>query len=156
MTLKLAMLLALANASRSSELCALDVERMAWSAEGVTFSLVAVTKTSRPGKSRTLFYQRLDLDRELCPVTLIQEYLKKTVDVRKDNNLFLSYVQPYGPVKSCSIARWLKAVLQGAGLGIFRAHSTRGAAVSTAFAQGMSVTDIIAVADWSSPSFIGI
>ena len=152
LTLKLAMLLALANASRSSELHALDVKRMAWSAEGVTFSLAALTKTSRPGKSKALFYQNLDLDKELCPVNSIKEYLKRTYDVRKDDNLFLSYVKPYRPVKPCSIARWLKVILQGAGLGTFRAHSTRGAAVTAAFAQGMSVADILAVADWSSDS----
>ena len=149
-TLKLAMLLALANASRCSELHALDVQRMAWRAEGVTFSLAALTKTSRPGKNKTLFYPQLELDREVCPVTSLKEYLKRTKDVRKNNQLFLSYVKPYGPVKACTIARWLKVILQSAGLGDFRAHSTRGAAVLAAFTQGMSVADILAVADWSS------
>ena len=152
LTLKLAMLLALANASRSSEPHALDTKRMTWSAEGVTFSLATLTKTSGSGKSKALFYQKLDLDRELCPVSVIKEYLKRTCDVRKDDNLFLSYVKPYGPVKPCSIARWLKVILQDAGLGVFRAHSTRGAAVTAAFAQGMSVSDILAVADWSFDS----
>lgn len=94
----------------------------------------------------------LEADREVCPVTSLKEYLKRTKDVRKDNGLFLSYVKPHGPVKSCTIARWLKEVLQSAGLGEFRAHSTRGASVSAAFTQGMSVADIIAVADWSSDS----
>lgn len=151
-TLKLAMILALGNASRSSELHALDVQRMTTDTNGVTFSITALTKTSRPGKSKTLFYQKLDLDRELCPVASIKKYLKRTKGIRKNNNLFLSYVKPFGPVKSCSIARWLKVILQEAGLGTFRAHSTRGAAVSAALTHGMSVADIIAVADWLSDS----
>ena len=75
---------------------------MTWSAEGVAFSLAALTKTSSPGKSKALFYQKLDLDGELCLVSVIKEYLKRTNDVRKDDNLFL---KPYGPVKPCSIAR---------------------------------------------------
>ena len=37
-----------------------------------------------------------------------------------------------------------------AGYQDFRAHSTRGAAVSAAYSQGMSVADIIKIADWSS------
>ena len=149
-TLKLAMLMALANASRCSELHALDVQRMRWSKEGVTFSLAALTKTSRPGKSKTLFYPSLETDRDVCPVTSLKNYLKRTDGVRSDNKLFLSHVKPYGSVKSCTIARWLKEILQSAGLGEFRAHSTRGAAVSAAYTQGMSVADIMAVADWSS------
>ena len=32
----------------------------------------------------------------------------------------------------------------------FKAHSTRGAAVSAAYSQGMSVADIVKIADWSS------
>ena len=125
---------------------------MAWNAEGVTFSLAAITKTSRPGKNKTLFYPQLEADREVCPVTTLKEYLKRTGGIRKHNKLFLSYVKPNGSVKSCTIARWLKDILQSAGFGDFRAHSTRGASVSAAYTQGVSVADILAVADWSSDS----
>ena len=125
---------------------------MTWSAEGVKFSLAALNKTSRPGKSKTLFYLKPEMDRDVCAVTSLREYLERTKDVRKDNSLFLSYVKPYRAVRSCTIARWLKAILQSVDFGNFRAHSTRGAAVSAAFTQGMSVTDILAVADWSSDS----
>ena len=99
LTLKLAMLLALANASRCSELDALEIQRMTWSAEGVTFALATLTKTLKPGKSKTLFYPMLGANREACPVTSLKEYLMRTKDVRKGNGLFLSYVKPHGPVK---------------------------------------------------------
>ena len=147
---KLAMLMALANASRCSELHALDVGRMRFNEHGVTFSLAELIKTSKPGKSKILFYPFLASDKELCPVVTLKEYLSKTVEDRKESKLFLSYVRPYNPVKPCSIARWLKEILVETGYQDFRAHSTRGAAVSAAYSQGMSVADIIKIADWSS------
>ena len=81
-----------------------------------------------------LFHQKLDLDRELCPVTSIKEYLKRTKGIRKNSNLFLSYIKPFGQLNH---AQLLKVILQEPGLGSFCAHSTRGAAVSAVFAQGM-------------------
>ena len=52
LSLKLVMLMALANASRCSELHALDIERMRFSERGVTFSLAELTKTSKPGTNK--------------------------------------------------------------------------------------------------------
>ena len=50
-----------------------------------------------------------------------------------------------------SIARWLRTLIQEAGVtGGYTVHSVRGAVTSTAFLKGMSVLDIIKVADWSS------
>ena len=89
-------------------------------------------------------------DKELCPVVTLKEYLRKMVDDRKESKLLLSYIRPYNPVKPCSIARWLKEILVEAGYQDFRAHSTRGAAVSAAYSLGMSVADIIKITDWSS------
>ena len=148
---KLTMLMALSNASRCSELCGLDIERMRFNETGVTFSLGRLTKTSKPGQSKSLFYPVLASDKEVCPVFTLKEYLKRTED-RKESKLFLSYIRPYKPVLPCSLARWLKEILTEAGYSDFKAHSSRGAAVSAAFVQGMSVTDIIKIADWSSDS----
>ena len=86
----------------------------------------------------------------MCPVLTLREYLKRTNKDRKENKLFLSYIRPYNPVKPCSLARWLREILVEAGYHDFKAHSIRGAAVSAAYSQGMSVADIIKIADWSS------
>ena len=59
----------------------------------------------------------------------------------------------YHPVTSATIARWLKQVLREAGVSDeFSAHSTRATAVSIAFDKGVSVSDIMKTADWSSES----
>ena len=68
------MLMALANASRCSELHALDVERMRFNEKGVTFSLATLTKTSKQGKNKHLFYPILLSDKEVCPVITLKEY----------------------------------------------------------------------------------
>ena len=150
LSLKLVMLMALANASRCSELHALYIERMRFSVRGVTFSLVELTKTSKPGTNRILFYPVLSSNKEIFPVLTLREYLKRTIKERKQSKLLLSYIKPYSPVKPCSLAQWLKEILVEVGYQDLKAHSTRGSAVSAAYSQGMSVADIVKIADWSS------
>lgn len=43
-----------------------------------------------------------------------------------------------------------KEILVGVEYHDFKAHSTRGEAVSAAYSQGMSVADIMKISDWSS------
>ena len=84
LTLKVAMLLALANASRCSELHALDTQHMSWSEEGVTFTLAALTKTSRPGKEKTLFYPKLEANKfaQLPPLnSMLKERIESEMSV---------------------------------------------------------------------------
>ena len=60
-------------------------------------------------------------------------------------------VKPYRPVHKSTIARWIKTLIHEAGIdGQFSAHSIRGAATTAAVMQGMSVGDIMKVADWAS------
>ena len=62
-------------------------------------------------------------------------------------------VRPFKPVQKVTIARWIKTLIHQAGVGDeFKAHSVRGAAATAANMQGMSVSDILSVADWSSDS----
>ena len=48
LTLKLAMLMALSNADRASDLCALDVWYFSLTPDSAEFQLVALTKSARP------------------------------------------------------------------------------------------------------------
>ena len=157
LTYKLATILALANASRSSEIHALDVSYMKVSQVGVTFTLGDLTKTSRPGKLRSLFYPVLEQDRILCPVNTLNEYLLRTkkyrLSGRSQSRLFLTVVKPFKPAHKSSIARWIKTLIREAGVDDhFGAHSIRGASTTAATMQGMSVADVMKVADWTSDS----
>ena len=51
---KLVILLALANASRASEIHALDIRYLSRGTKGVTFTIAELTKTARPGKKLVL------------------------------------------------------------------------------------------------------
>ena len=152
LTHKLAMLLALANASRASELHALNIRFVSRKDGGVSFALADHTKTSGPGKCKRVFLPSLRQDELLCPVVTLWEYLERTTVLRRESHqLFLSFVRPFNPVVKGSIARWLRTLIQEAGVtGSYAAHPLRGAAASAAFLKGMSVLDIIKVADWSS------
>ena len=56
------------------------------------------------------------------------------------SHLFIALIKPHRPVVSSTIARWIKYVLTKSGIdtGIFKAHSVRSAAVSTAANAGVT------------------
>ena len=68
--------------------------------------------------------------------------------------MFISWIKPHHSVTSASIARWLKTVLEQAGINtsIFKAHSTRGASVSAAKNMGVTTKEILDTANWSTES----
>ena len=66
------------------------------------------------------------------------------------DTIFFSYIKPCRPVKTCSIARVTS--LSGIDTSHFTAHSTRSAATSSAYKSGLSIAEIMRVADWSQTS----
>lgn len=79
-------------------------------------------------------------------------YIEKTRELRGDaKQLFISFIKPHQQVTSSTIARWLKQIMELAGIdtSVFKAHSVRS---STAAMQGITTEDILSAADWSSDS----
>lgn len=154
LSLKLAVLMALTSANRSSDLHALDLKFRRYTPEGVIFILPTLTKTRRSGPPKESFYCRFK-EQILCPVRTLQIYEQYKESLRKrdseENRLFISFQKPHKPVCSSSIARWMKTVLSSAGVDTdqFKAHSTRAAAASAAKSAGVSLKDIMTMADWS-------
>ena len=64
----------------------------------------------------------------------------------------LSFCKPSKPVSTDTIARWLKKVLENAGIDInkYGAHSTRAASTSAAKAANVSVKTIMDAAGWAN------
>ena len=95
---------------------------------------------------------------KLCPVMTLKAYEKATEQFRKteeQQKLFIATIRPHKPVAASTIARWLRTVLERAGVDttiIFKAHSTRGASVSAAANAGITTSEIMQSADWSSES----
>ena len=67
------------------------------------------------------------------------------------NLLFLSLFKPFKPMSSSTIACWIKEILllSGINTAIFKAHSTCGASSTAAANQGVSISDILQLGDWS-------
>ena len=152
---KLVVLLALSNASRASEIHALDIRYLSRNENGATFTITKLTKTAQPGKKKVVHYLPLKQENRLCPIAALEEYLKRTSPIRRNDTsktqLLLSVMKPFHPVSKCTIARWMKVLIQQAGVGQeFSAHSIRGAASTAAMMKGMSISEVLRIADWSS------
>ena len=126
---KLVTLLALANASRASDLHALDLQYHQFSQEGVLFHIPTLTKTRRSGLPKT-FISIFEEDLSICPVNTLKVYLDKTKQIRMQEEngrlpLLISIRKPHKAVSSATISRWMKQVLTEAGIRteIFKAHS---------------------------------
>ena len=79
---------------------------------------------------------------------------RTTSDKSQPDKLLLSYIRPHKPISSETLSRWVVAFLSEAGMNtsIFKAHSVRGAASPAAFNAGVSLKDILSLADWSQDS----
>ena len=147
----LATLLCLLTGQRSQTLAALSLQYMHRDNNICIFYIPKLLKTSRP----TFHQQPLELhDPSLCAVTYIEQHITVTQSIRnKENNFFISYVQPYKPVTSTTIARWVTDVLEKSGINIttFRAHSTRSASSSkVSKCSKLSLKEIAKAAGWSN------
>ena len=157
---KLAMLMALVEASRSSKLAALDLRFRVFRPEGVSFTLPTLTKKRTIGAPpQEVFFGGFPAEDRLCVVSNLRMYENSTLEYRnrspdRTHRLFLSYVRPHKPVSSQRIAHWIKSTLESAGIdtGVFSAHSTRGASTTAALKQGVTIPEILKTADWSKES----
>ena len=160
LTLKTTMLLALTRPSRSADLHSLDIRLFRSSPEGVTFMPSKPAKQTKAGKiGQGYFFPKFEQNPLLCPVDAVSSYMDRTSPLRRregevTNQLFVAFIKPHHAVTSSTIARWLKTTLEQAGIdtAIFKAHSTRGASTSAAALRGVTTSDIILAADWSSDS----
>ena len=91
-----------------------------------------LAKQSRPSRSLKEFYfPSLPDNPTLCSVNTLQEYILRTKQFRegKDDDhkdrLFITTTGGHSPVRSATIAKWIKSALTKAGVdtSIFKAHS---------------------------------
>ena len=102
------------------------------------------TKTGRHLELTDLF--AYPNDEKLCVVEHLKEYLHRTEQLRKGHSkLLLSYIQPFKPVSKDTISRWIKQVLEAAGIDIkkYSAHSKRAASTSSCKAKGLNLAEIM-------------
>ena len=151
--------MALANADRSSDLAALDLNYRFSQSNGEKFIIPGLTKTRRMGPPIESFYPVFREDLRLCPVQALHTYIRRSQPFRSAGSsgkspLFIAVRRPHRPVKAATIGHWLKSMMEKAGVdtSTFTAHSTRGAATSKAKMVGVSTGEILKAASWSSSS----
>ena len=154
-------LLALVNADRCSDLAALDRDKVKWTPDGVEFTVVQLTKTrssKRSSSPRRVCYSSFPDNSEICPTTVLRNYIQQTADevtgISGQQPLFITSRKPFHRARPGTIGHWIKDVLQLAGIDTesFSAHSTRSASTSYAASKGVSISDILKAANWSSSS----
>ena len=152
LSFKLTILLCLISIKRVSDVRALDISRRQFSPQGVKFTIVRRTKTGL----HSVFYPFFPSHPRLCVVRCLQAYEASTVDLRSTDSsqLLVSYIRPYHPVTTATLARWVRSTMALAGIDItlFGAHSVRGAMATKVMATGGSLSDLLMAADWSSES----
>ena len=90
-------------------------------------------------------------DRKLCVVTYLREYLKRTKVLRGNNSQLLLSDKL---ATKATTARWVKTILQQAGIDVstYTAHSSRAPATSHVQKQGLNLQEIMKSAGWTSSS----
>lgn len=150
------MLVALLSGQRCQTVHALTISGMRTTSDTVYFEITQLLKTSKPGKHQGhLEFKSYPVDRRLCVVTCLKRYVELTEPVRDGHDPFwLSFAKPFKPVSRDSVSRWIKNVMEKAGIDtkVFSSHSTRAAATSAANANNVSINTIMDAAGWSRES----
>ena len=67
-------------------------------------------KQSRPGHHLEPMVLLTYPDQEICVVGHLEQYNEKTKDLRKEQNLFVSFVKPHKRITTSTISRWCHIV----------------------------------------------
>lgn len=157
LTKKLVILLALCTAQRVQTLSLIKIENINISSNGVKVVITDVIKTSAPGREQpVLFLPYFVENKNICPATVLTDYLLFTKNLRSENinNLLLTIKKPNKAATAQTISRWIKLVLSESGVdtSLFSAHSTRHASTSSASSAGVCIDTIRKTAGWTSRS----
>ncbi|XDV36877.1 hypothetical protein PO909_006592 [Leuciscus waleckii] len=97
----------------------------------------------------------------LCPIRALRRYLERSASFRQSDQLFICFGGRNKGLRvtKLTLSRWIvdAIALAYTSLGLpcpigVRAHSTRGMASSWAWSSGVPIEDICAAAGWSAPS----
>lgn len=154
LTKKLCILMALLSTQRAQSLQLLSLDNMSLKESSVTFQLSELIKQNRPGNTGfRIHIKAYPPDRRLCVVNYIKHYIARTKDLRgNEQRLFISFRKPHARITSQTVSRWIKDVMDDAGIDttLYKAHSTRAAATSAADRADLPISVILAKAGWSN------
>ena len=154
LTQKIVMLILLITGQRGQIITALNVDRMEISSNHITFKIRnSDIKQGRQNYKPEPIKLKAFLDKRLCIVHYIKTYLQRTLDSRgTEKQLFLTLSKPIRAASRDTISRWVKAVMQLAGIdvSVFKPGSTRSVATSKAHKAGVTIDEILKAGAWST------
>ena len=123
------------------------------SKDKITFVIADNIKQSRPWATNPQVVLEPYTDTNICVVTTLVEYVKRTSGLRGTvSKLLISYIKPHKSVSRDTILRWVREVMTQAGIdtSFYSPHSIRSASTSAANRGSMALDDILSTAGWSS------
>lgn len=157
LTLKLVTLLLLTSGHRVQTISKISIDHIHQNNKKIEIRIPARIKTSGMGKKQPyLVFPFFKNKPELCVASTLQHYLNTTKNLRSNDSLILTHKKPYHAASTQSISRWVKEVLEKSNIDtkIFKSHSVRHAATSTAFRSGLDIDLIRNTAGWTEKSLV--
>lgn len=153
LTMKVVMLILLITSQRGQIIQALNLDNMAQLEDSSHFKIKNKDlKQGRPSYKPNILKLKSYSDKKLCVVRYMRQYLERTAELRGDcRQLFITTTKPHRAATRNTISRWVKKVLQTAGVSTveFAAGSTRAAASSKANRAGVPIDEILKAGGWS-------
>lgn len=149
---KLCMLYLLLTAQRCQSLHLIELCDIEINESQLIINTGHIIKQSRPGYSpENIILHRYDRNSNLCIVSTMNEYLRRTRALRNSDKLLISTIKPFRAASKQTVGRWIKLVMINAGVNdSFTPHSTRSASTSMAKLKGVPISRIIQTAGWSN------
>ena len=151
LTRKLCALLLLASAQRVQTIHLIRRKCIHFHDRGCSIQILDKLKHTRPGNYHcVLEFSSFTENEKLCVVACLKEYLERTAAISvHEDKLFLCYSKPHNAASKDTVARWLRNLLEEAGIDNFKPHSFRGAAATAMLNSGMTLEDLMKKAGWT-------
>ena len=130
---------------KECKLFLLSMLLLCFSNDLVTIPIFQLLKQSRSDNYKCILNLKYFCQTPAIRTTLpLQHYVDRTKSISgRISQLFISFHKPYTPVSQSTIRRWITTPLSETGIdtSVFKSHSTRAAAASSARDNSMPVDD---------------
>ena len=157
---KTVLLILISTMRRPGELLFMSIDNLVYAPNSITFPLDAYPKTYslyNPNEQlRFITIRKFPENRNICPMSALQVYLKRTAPLRTtvSKKLFITTQHPFRPVARMTLRRWILTGLSDAGVDVskYTAKTTRHASSSKAYFAGVSIDTVMLRAGWNNVS----
>ena len=109
---RLAILLPITTGQRNQAWLYMNIVLMMFEADEVTIFIPELLKQSRIGHNLEPMVFLEYPDKKICVVSHLDQYIKKTKDFWKDQNILISFAKPHKRITTTTISRWCLTVLK--------------------------------------------